>query len=43
MEAIYIIATIIIFAGGVITGVYISSQIERHIDKNISKKKNYRK
>jgi len=37
MEAIYIIASIIIFVGGVITGVYVSSQIERHIDKNIKK------
>ena len=38
MEAIYIITVVIIFAGGVITGIYISSQIEKHIDKNIKKK-----
>ena len=37
MEAIYIIAGIIIFAGGVITGVYLSSQIEKSIDKRIKK------
>ena len=36
MEAIYIIAAIIIFAGGVITGVYVSSQIESHIEKRIN-------
>jgi len=40
MEAIYIIAAIIIFAGGVITGVYVSSQIEKSIDNNIKKNNN---
>ena len=39
MEAVYIIAAIIIFAGGVITGVYVSSQIESHIEKRINGRK----
>jgi uncharacterized protein YneF (UPF0154 family) len=37
MEAIYILTVIIIYAGGVITGIYVSSQIEKHIDNNIKK------
>jgi uncharacterized protein YneF (UPF0154 family) len=37
MEAIYIIAFVITFAGGVITGIYVHSQIEDHIDKRTKK------
>ena len=37
MEAIYVIATIIIFAGGVITGIYVNSQIENSINNNIKR------
>ena len=38
MEAIYIIFGIVIYAGGLITGVYISSQVELHIEKRINAK-----
>lgn len=39
MEAIYIIATIIIFGTGVAVGLYVSSQIEKSIDRNINRNK----
>ena len=29
MEAVYLIAAVIIFAGGLITGIYVNSQIEK--------------
>jgi hypothetical protein len=38
MEAIYIIFGIIIYGGGLITGVYISSQVESHIEKRTNAK-----
>ena len=36
MEAIYVIAIIAIYAGGVITGIYVHSQVKGCINKRIS-------
>ncbi len=37
MESLYIIAGVVIYMLGIITGIYWSSQIEKDIDKRIKK------
>ncbi len=37
MEALYIISHIAIYCIGIVTGLYMSSQIEKDIDKRIKK------
>jgi len=38
MEALYIIFGLVIYMVGVVTGVYMASQIEKDIDKRIKRK-----
>ena len=38
MEALYIIFGLVIYILGVVTGVYMASQIEKDIDKRIKRK-----
>ena len=37
MEAIWIITHLLIWGVGIVTGMYFSSQVEKHIDKNIAR------
>jgi hypothetical protein len=39
MEAIYLFGGLVIYAIGLATGIYFASQIEKHIDNNIKKKR----
>tara|TARA_Y100001951_G_C11224353_1_gene230765 strand:- start:670 stop:798 length:129 start_codon:yes stop_codon:yes gene_type:complete len=42
METIYITTHIFVLAAGILAGIYIASQIEKGIDKNINRDKDGR-